>query len=56
VLYRTGTEGQFNIDYRACLAFIFFLSTIGASLFWYGKIYNPNGTSVPVWTGVVGKF
>jgi hypothetical protein len=54
VLYRNGTDGQFSIDYRACLAFIFFLSTIGASLFWYGTIYNPGGTSVPVWTGVFG--
>jgi hypothetical protein len=54
VLYRDGTEGQFSIDYRAFLAFIFFLSTIGASLFWYWKIYNPDGTSVPVWTGVFG--
>jgi hypothetical protein len=54
VLYRNGTEGQFSLDYGACLAFIFFLSTIGASLFWYGKIYNPDGTSVPVWTGVFG--
>jgi hypothetical protein len=54
VLHRNGTEVQFSIDYRACLAFIFFLSTIGASLFWYGKIYNPDGISVPVWTGPFG--
>jgi hypothetical protein len=54
VLYRNSTEGQFSIDYRACLALIFFLSTIVASLFWYSNIYNSSTTSMPVWTGVFG--
>jgi hypothetical protein len=54
VLYRNATEGQFSIDYKACLALVFFLNTIVASLFWYSNIYNSSNTSMPVWTGVFG--
>lgn len=54
VLYQNGIEGQYNIDYRACLALIFFLGTMFTSLFWHATIYNSAGTSMPVWTGVFG--
>ena len=54
ILHGDATDGQFVVDYRACLLFIFFLSTIFTSLFWYSKIYNSSGTTVPGWTGVFG--
>jgi hypothetical protein len=54
LLYRTGHEGQFHIDYAACLCLVFFFSTLIATLFWYGHMYDYYGTTVPVWTGVFG--
>jgi hypothetical protein len=54
LLYRTGHEGQFQIDYAACLCLVFFFSTLIATLFWYGHMYDSYGTTVPVWTGVFG--
>ena len=54
LLYRTGHEGQFHIDYAACLCLVFFFSTLIATLFWYGHMYDSYGTTVPVWTGVFG--
>jgi hypothetical protein len=32
VMYQNVIEGQYGIDYKGCLAFLFFLSTIVRSL------------------------
>lgn len=47
-------NGDLNVDYGGCLALIFFLSTVFATLVWYCYVFDTSGTSVPVWNGVFG--
>jgi hypothetical protein len=54
IAYRSVSDDHARIDYGASLSLAFFLCTLGATLFWYGYVYDPSGTSVPVWTGVFG--
>lgn len=54
VLYRNGPDDHARIDYGATMSLAFFISTLAATLLWYGYVYDPSGTSVPVWTGVFG--
>jgi hypothetical protein len=54
IAYRSVSDDHARIDYGASLSLAFFLCTLGATMFWYGYVYDPSGTSVPVWTGVFG--
>ncbi|CAG8961780.1 hypothetical protein HYFRA_00006323 [Hymenoscyphus fraxineus] len=48
------SNGSLKIDYGGCLAFVFFMSTVLATVLWYCYVFDTSGTSVPVWTGVFG--
>jgi hypothetical protein len=54
VLYPQGVEGSLKVDLGACLALVFFLTTVLACLLWYCYIYDPSETFNPTWTGVFG--
>jgi hypothetical protein len=52
--YQGDTEDRYEVDHMACLALLFFLSTIFTTLGRYANFYDSDNTHMPKWTGVFG--